>query len=116
MRPSSVLMLPVAVLLYGTPAMTSPYRPLPDTAVSSAQDSAARAKVGEERSLPYSRGRSFADLDSYLTFRRQQAAIDLPWYEEVAPGLYELKTSMRPAAAPKRFTRAELARKFGFDR
>ncbi|HYG47043.1 MAG TPA: hypothetical protein VD846_03785 [Allosphingosinicella sp.] len=67
--------------------------------------------------LPSSFGRSFASLDEYLGHLRQNAApIDLPWYREVRPGVYEYVTTMRPAGPPKTYTREELMREFGFTR
>ena len=67
--------------------------------------------------LPSSFGRSFATLDQYLAHLRENAGpIDLPWYREIRPGVYEYVTSMRPAGPPKTFTREELMREFGFTR
>jgi hypothetical protein len=69
------------------------------------------------RGLPSSFGRSFATLDEYLEHLRNYAGpVDRPWYREVRPGVYELVTSMRPAPAPRTFTREELMRQFGFSR
>jgi hypothetical protein len=69
------------------------------------------------RGLPSSFGRSFATLDEYLGHLRQYAGpIDLPWYREIKPGVYEYVTSMRPAPPPKTYTREELMREFGFSR
>lgn len=69
------------------------------------------------RDLPSSFGRSFATLDQYLAHLRQYAGpVDLPWYREIRPGVYEYVTSMRPAGPPKTFTREELMREFGFTR
>jgi len=65
--------------------------------------------------LPYARGRRFHSLDEYLAHLRQQGAIDLPWWRQVAPGVYERVTNM-PGRAPERATRAELMRRFGFTR
>ncbi len=93
-------------------AAASPFRPLPDEAARPPKPAGA----ADPKSLPYAQGRQFATLDEYLAFRRSRGAIDLPWYKEVSPGLYELQTTRKPAPAPRRFTRAELARTFGFDR
>ena len=65
--------------------------------------------------LPYARGRTFQTLDDYLAHLEQQGAIDLPWWRQVAPGVYERVTSM-PGRPPERATRAELMRRFGFTR
>jgi hypothetical protein len=65
--------------------------------------------------LPSSFGRSFATLDEYLEHLRNYAGpVDLPWYREVRPGVYEEVTTITPAAAPKTYTREELMRKYGF--
>ena len=67
--------------------------------------------------LPSSFGRSFATLDEYLAHLRQYAGpIDQPWYQEVEPGVYELVTSTHPAPPPRRFTREQLMREYGFTR
>jgi hypothetical protein len=69
------------------------------------------------RDLPSSFGQSFATLDQYLEHLRNYAGpIDLPWYREVRPGVYEYVTSMRPSPAPKTYTREQLMREFGFTR
>jgi hypothetical protein len=69
------------------------------------------------RDLPSSFGRSFATLDEYLGHLRNYAGpIDLPWYREIRPGVYEYVTTMRPAPPPQTFTREELMRKYGFTR
>lgn len=67
--------------------------------------------------LPFSQGRTFATLDEYLVHRRNLSAIDIPYYEQVAPGVYRLTGGMRrlsPGEQPQTFTRAELAAEFGF--
>lgn len=60
----------------------------------------------------------FRTLDDYLAFLRQRGALDMPWWREVEPGVYELVTSYRPleGQAPQRATREELMRRFGFTR
>jgi hypothetical protein len=70
---------------------------------------------GGVANLPFARGRKFHSLDDYLAHLEQQGAIDLPWWRQVAPGVYERVTSMRDRA-PERATRAELMRRFGFTR
>ena len=72
-------------------------------------------KSGGIANLPYARGRTFHSLDGYLAHLERQGAIDLPWWRQVAPGVYERVTN-RPGRAPERATRAELMRRFGFTR
>jgi len=65
--------------------------------------------------LPYARGRSFTTLDEYLAHLKSLGAIDLPWWREIRPGVYERVTSIR--GAPREVaTREELMRRFGFSR
>lgn len=64
--------------------------------------------------LPFAQGRSFASLDDYLEFRKSRGAYDVPWYREIRPGVFELVSRRGPGAQPQIHTRAELARKFGF--
>jgi len=67
--------------------------------------------------LPSSFGKSFSTLDQYLEHLRDYAGpIDLPWYREIRPGVYERVTSIRPAPAPETYTREQLMRKYGFTR
>ena len=108
---SALAGLAAATLAEG--ASASPFRPLPGPAPGASEAGGKRGTVAD---LPYARGRSFASLDEYLEFRRRGGAMDLPWYKEVAPDVFELQTSIRPAPPPRRFTRAELAAQFGFAR
>jgi hypothetical protein len=66
--------------------------------------------------LPYARGRVFHSLDDYLAHLERQGAIDLPWWRQVSPGVYERVVRGFPGRAPERATRAELMRRFGFSR
>ena len=66
--------------------------------------------------LPYALGRTFATLDEYLAHLERQAAIDLPYWRHIAPGLYERVTTRTPHGKPERATRAELMERFGFTR
>ena len=77
-----------------------------------------RQAGGGVANLPYARGQSFRALDDYLVHLERQGALDLPWWREVEPGVYELVTSFRPVGgqAPERATRAELMRRYGFTR
>ena len=65
---------------------------------------------------PYSRGRSFADLDEYLAYLEQaNGPIDLPWWREIRPGVFQKMVRMT-GAEPETATRDELNRRFGFER
>ncbi len=63
--------------------------------------------------LPYARGAVFRCLDDYLAHLQQQGAIDLPWWREIQPGVYEHVVRM-PNRERERATRAELMQRFGF--
>lgn len=65
--------------------------------------------------LPYARGRRFHTLDEYLAYLKKQGEIDLPWWREIRPGIYEYVRRM-PGAARQTATRAELMKRFGFTR
>ena len=65
--------------------------------------------------LPYARGRVFHSLDEYLAYLEQQGAIDLPWWREISPGVYEHVKRMT-GAEREIATRAELMERFGFTR
>jgi hypothetical protein len=104
---------PIALLVAlsaGGTADASPFRPLPGEEPRSA------TPAGGARPRPSAQGREFATLDEYLAFRRNRGAIDRSWYKEVAPDVFELQTTRQPAPPVRRFTRAELARTYGFDR
>ena len=64
--------------------------------------------------LPYARGQTFRTLDEYLAHLERQGAIDLPYWRQIAPGLYERVATRMPRRAPERATRAELMERFGF--
>ncbi|QGP80858.1 hypothetical protein [Sphingobium sp. CAP-1] len=75
----------------------------------------AGQKEGERMiaGLPYARGKSFADLDAYLRHLENNSAVDLPWWRQIRPGVYEHVKRLR-GAAPEIATRAELMKRFGF--
>ena len=65
----------------------------------------------------------FKSLDDYLAWLRQtQEPVDGSWYEEIRPGVYQLRTGNLRVLGPsgdetpqgQTFTRAELEKKFGF--
>ena len=67
----------------------------------------------------------FRSLEDYLAWLRQtQEPVDGPWYEEIRPGIYQLRTGNLRVLGPsgdetpqgQTFTRAELEKKFGFSR
>ena len=67
--------------------------------------------------------RRFKSLDDYLAWLRQtQEPVDGSWYEEIQPGIYQLRTGNLRVLGPsgdetpsgQTFTRAELQKKFGF--
>lgn len=69
--------------------------------------------------------RRFARLDDYLAWLQQtQAPVDGPYYEEIRPGAYQLRTgNLRilptdgsPAPTEQVVTRAELMKQFGFSK
>ena len=63
--------------------------------------------------LPYARGKGFRSLDEYLSHLRANSAIDLPWWREIKPGIYEYVSSA--TSGEKRIaTRSQLASCFGF--
>ena len=64
-------------------------------------------------SLPFARGRTFSRLDEYLAYLEQQGAIDLPWWRQVGPGVYERVVRM-PEAPRETATREQLMVRFGF--
>ncbi len=109
-----------ALLLLG-----SPFRPLgEDAPVAAKSPRAPEAKMvkgqpqasngGGVADLPYAMGRRFASLDEYLLhLQRRAGPIDLPWWRQVRPGVYEHVKRM-PGASRETATRAELMKRFGF--
>jgi hypothetical protein len=110
-------------LLLAAMVSGSPFRPLPeqqadkqtDAVQVSAPSSAVRAAGGGVARLPFAQGHEFATLDEYLAHLERQSAIDLPWWREISPGLYEHVRHM-PDAERETATRAELMARFGFSR
>lgn len=59
----------------------------------------------------------FDSLDDYLAWRKGLGAADAPWYEEVRPGVFQYKAGRSGhRAPPELFTRADLLRRYGFER
>ena len=75
----------------------------------------AAAPGGAVGDLPFADGQSFASLDQYLAHLRKLGASDIPFYEEVEPGVYQVMSG-RAGLQPQRYTREELERRFGFRR
>ena len=110
-------------------AAGSPYRPLPGAKATATQAICGKEKLLVEkqaaqaapnatgiRGLPFAMGRSFRTLDEYLVHLKCRAApIDLPWWKEIRPGVYDYVTS-KPGAPRQSATRAELMKRFGFSK
>ncbi len=112
-------LVPTLILLgAGAAALACSERQSESTApVSRAAESGMehRRAVGVAK-LPYARGQTFDTLDEYLAHLERQGAIDLPWWRQVEPGVYERVAGRMPGRQPERATRAELMRRFGFTR
>ena len=104
---SRVGALVIAMLVASFGATRSPAREAPSVKTSQpSSDGVAN--------LPFSRGRRFAHLDDYLAYLRTLGAQDIPFYQPVRPGVYELITLRAPGEPPRFFTRQELLDRFGF--
>lgn len=79
-------------------------------------DGEKRPEMQARADLPFAQGKTFVSLDDYLAFLKKRGATDVPWYREVAPGVYELVGRRGPGAAAHTYTRAQLMERFGFDR
>lgn len=98
----------------------------PQNEVERGSGQPGKTAPAEEKAMRANEGpvsERFATLDEYLDWLRlTQAPVDGPWYEEVRPGVYQLKTGNLRVLAPEgeatpatqTFTREELERKFGF--
>lgn len=64
--------------------------------------------------LPYARGETFQTLDAYLAHLQELGTMDIPYYERMTDGRYQLVIRRRPGQPAQIFTRAELAEKYGF--
>jgi hypothetical protein len=74
----------------------------------------AAARPATPARLPWARGRSFSTLDAYLAYLEQyNGPIDLPWWREIRPGVYEKMVRM-PEGSREVVTRAQLERRWGF--
>ena len=70
---------------------------------------------GGVANLPFARGKVFHSLDEYLAHLEKLSAIDLPYWREIKPGVYEHVIRM-PEAEREIATREELMQRFGFER
>ena len=121
-------MIPV-VLLSLIALASSPYRPLPGDPLAARQTVPAKelrvnpdANKGQPcvarkgvADLPFARGKSFCSLDAYLAHLEVQGAIDLPYWRQIRPGVYEHVKRM-PGASREIATRAQLLKRFGFSK
>ena len=121
-------MIPV-VLLSLIALASSPYRPLPGDPRTARQTIPAKelrvnpdANKGQPcvaskgvADLPFARGKSFCSLDAYLAHLEVQGAIDLPYWRQIRPGVYEHVRRM-PGATRETATRAQLSKRFGFSK
>ena len=65
--------------------------------------------------LPYSFGKTFSTLDEYLAHLKQLAAVDLPYWREVRPDVFEQVIHMT-GAKPETATRDELMERYCFNK
>jgi hypothetical protein len=86
---------------------------LPERQMGQPPANAAPAAGAPVSGLPYAQGQSFATLDEYLAFLRKRSAYDVPYWEEVSPGVYRAVAG-RAGPQAQTYTRAELERRFGF--
>lgn len=119
----------LGVTLLALAVSGSPFRPLPDDKTAATRAFCAKEKQVADRkaagaatagsgiaNLPFAMGRRFRTLDEYLDHLKCRAApIDLPWWREVRPGVYRYETT-KPGAPQRLATRAELMKRFGFER
>lgn len=71
------------------------------------------AKDDGVANLPYARGAIFNCLDDYLAHLEANGAIDLPYWREIEPGVYERVTTM-VGREREIATRDVLMQRFGF--
>lgn len=80
-------------------------------------ESSSEQPAGESgvSGLPYAGERTFSSLDEYLAFLETRGAVDLPYWRQIEPGVYERVTTMTGAERITR-TREELMTMYGFRR
>lgn len=119
--------LSLAILaLSGGLLVTACSASLSDPAPSDTNRQLASERMGNavsDTNLPINK--RFATLDDYLAWLRQtQAPVDGPWYEEIRPGVYQLRTGNLRVLGPEgdetppgqTFSRAQLMKQFGFSK
>jgi hypothetical protein len=110
-------LIAISLVLANSAACSQPA----NTQIGEARPQVQEAKIAQEQSsgaavsdLPYAPGKSFRTLDEYLAHLRKRGAYDVPYYEEISPGVYEVVGRRGPGAPRLTYTREELERKFGF--
>lgn len=110
----------MSLILAASVTAASPFRPLPPEEKQAVRAEPAAPPSSDEgrAGLPYAFGRRFRTLDEYLLHLKQKAGpIDLPWWRQVGPDRFERVTGKRvPAGKREAVTRAELLKRFGFER
>ena len=116
MRPFLVLSIALIAVVPGSAGLRA-RPPEPGPAPRPGETLMEESPDGEGvANLPWARGQRFRTLDDYLAHLERQGAIDLPWWRQVEPGIYELVGMRVPGQSPERATRAELMCRFGFMR
>lgn len=92
----------------------------PEMTAAAETDDSANSAAGSDNGdcvaeLPFARGKTFCSLDEYLAHLEALGAVDLPWWREISPGVYEHVKRM-PEAEREIATREELMERFGFKR
>ena len=86
-------------------AMATPFGMRTDTSMDEVQRS----------QLPFSKGKSFDDLESYLAHLKVLGAQDVPFYELIAPDRYRRESGRGSQnRQPEFFSREDLLKKYGF--
>ena len=109
--PALILALTAAAAADAAPLRV--LEPAPDD-----RKSAANRSRGPVNNAQVPLNQRFSGLDAYLAHLEKMAPMDSAWYRLIKPGVYRLETgNLRGPYPGKRvFTRAELMRKFGFER
>lgn len=127
LRLAAVISITVAASACGTAGtpVAQDNRTSQGTAITTSNEGATVATSNEGPTMAGDQAPNakFASLDEFLLHLREtQAPVDGSWYEEVSPGVYQLRTGnlrvLTPEgeakASPQTFTRAQLMEKYGF--